>query len=435
MQRIKYLIIALAFLSLLLPVAIAISVSSSVPLAHNPQTLNSYNAIRIKRITQQLKHGMKASRQRTIGFSQRDINALLAFITRKKEHTTASAIIKDGITHITISIHTPSNPFGEYLNIQTGIPSSKHSLSLSYLKLSSLTLPGNSALTIIRNALDHVLGDALGTELINAIKVVRVIGRRLHITYQPIQNITDKVTKVLARASTATTPLALPADPKLIPTYYAYLCRQEIPREQTSLGIYLSSLLTHANKQLNHKDNQSNAIEHNKALLYAMAIYLGTDEFNVLVGAISRETIEHCKRNTPKTTLMNRKDLSLHFIYSAAFKLISDSDISFSLGELKELQDSLYGGSGFSFVDLAADRVGIRFTEFATSPGSALFIQKQASLLMNESYFFPDTSGLQEKISQHKFENELGGIEGEYYQKQLIEINRRISQKPLYLNR
>ncbi|MFC1751448.1 hypothetical protein ACFL2V_22000, partial [Pseudomonadota bacterium] len=395
MQRIKYLFFALILIALLLPLIVAVSISNNTPFANNPETLNARSAIRIKRITSQLKHGMKTSRQRSISFTERDINAVLAFITRNNDQISASANIDKEITHITFSIYVPKNPFGDYINFQVGIPSTKQTLTFAYFKLGNIAIPGDIALSITQTGLDHYLGDAIGSELINSVKAVRVLHQRIRITYNPIQNITDKVTAVITRTSGANRSLALPADPELIPRYYAYLCRQHIPREQHSLGIYLSSLLTLANKPLPDNEKTISAAEHNKAALYAMAIYLGTEEFNVLVGAIPKQVLQHCQRNAPKTTLMERKDLSLHFIYSAAFKLIADSDISFSMGELKELQDSLYGGSGFSFVDLAADRAGIRFTELATSPEGALPIQKQASLFTNESLFFPDTSGLE----------------------------------------
>ncbi len=40
-----------------------------------------------------------------------------------------------------------------------------------------------------------------------------------------------------------------------------------------------------------------------------------------------------------KPVLANRKDLSLHFIFSAAIKLLSEQGISVAVGEFKELMD------------------------------------------------------------------------------------------------
>ncbi|MGB7405054.1 MAG: hypothetical protein WA906_05150, partial [Pacificimonas sp.] len=58
-------------------------------------------------------------------------------------------------------------------------------------------------------------------------------------------------------------------------------------------------------------------------------------------------------------TLGGRRDLAMHFILSAALAT-RDAGLGQALGEWKELADSLPGGSGFSFVDLAADRAGTR---------------------------------------------------------------------------
>lgn len=45
--------------------------------------------------------------------------------------------------------------------------------------------------------------------------------------------------------------------------------------------------------------------------------------------------------------LANRQDLRLHFVFSAALKILASSGLSFSIGEFKELLDSQHGSSGF----------------------------------------------------------------------------------------
>jgi hypothetical protein len=174
-----------------------------------------------------------------------------------------------------------------------------------------------------------------------------------------------------------------------------------------------------------------NPVEENKAGLLALAIYLGSANFNSVVGAIDKETLRICKSSGSHIVLANRSDLRLHFIYSAALKVISSSELSFTLGEFKELLDSQKGGSGFSFSDLAADRAGIRFAELALDSSGALRIQRMAADLTQEEVFLPSISGLPEEIPQHLFEKR-GGIESDYYRKYLAIINVRIDKLTLY---
>ena len=172
-------------------------------------------------------------------------------------------------------------------------------------------------------------------------------------------------------------------------------------------------------------------MDENKASLLALSIFLGTTNFNSIIGAIDKKTLRKCQPRGRKIVLNNRVDLRLHFIYSAGLKVISDSGISFTIGEYKELLDSQEGGSGFSFADLAADRSGIRFAEQAMDSFGAMHIQRMAAELIQKKVFFPSIAGFPEGMPQHLFE-QRGGIEGDYYKKYLAMINERIENLPLY---
>ena len=86
--------------------------------------------------------------------------------------------------------------------------------------------------------------------------------------------------------------------------------------------------------------------------------YVNNKETNKLL-AISN-TKELPKKNYP-TFLYKRIDLAQHFIASAAITSSINGQIAKAVGEEKELNDA-NGGSGFSFIDLAADKAGTRIT-------------------------------------------------------------------------
>lgn len=80
---------------------------------------------------------------------------------------------------------------------------------------------------------------------------------------------------------------------------------------------------------------------------------------------------ERCTEIAPTVTLRGRDDLAKHWAFSAGLTAAFGSDAATDLGEWKELQDSLPRGSGFSFVDLAADRSGVRFARLALEGGKS----------------------------------------------------------------
>jgi len=86
------------------------------------------------------------------------------------------------------------------------------------------------------------------------------------------------------------------------------------------------------------------AAEENRATLLALAVFLGPDKFDTFIGALDGST---CRPARVYIGLANRNDLRLHFIFSAALQVTSNSGVSFSIGEFKELLDTERGGSGF----------------------------------------------------------------------------------------
>ena len=83
------------------------------------------------------------------------------------------------------------------------------------------------------------------------------------------------------------------------------------------------------------------------------------------------------------------------------------------VGITKELMDATEGGSGFSFVDLMADRAGNLFTAAATrNAASARAMQRRIRNGVRMAEFFPDIGGLPEGISRDDFHTTYGGLGG-----------------------
>jgi hypothetical protein len=201
------------------------------------------------------------------------------------------------------------------------------------------------------------------------------------------------------------------------------------PQMSISLAEYMTPMFDLARRRSLLNDPS----EENEAVILALAMYFGTNRFEHLTGTVRTELMKEHIPNNRRVTLRDRSDLRLHFIYSAALKLASDSGISFALGEFKELVDVAPDGSGFSFADLAADRAGIWFAEEATRDEASA--RRMQSLLSNsgrEGVFFPAISDLPENLSEQAFETEFGGIDGPGYRMVVREIDWRLERLELY---
>ena len=135
----------------------------------------------------------------------------------------------------------------------------------------------------------------------------------------------------------------------------------------------------------------------------------------------------------PKIILKQRKDLVLHFMYSAAIELFSDNVSSLSIGEIKEISDSNQGGTGFSFADLMADKAGIYLAQQLTNSASqAMQTQLRLSESFTEEDFFPDISDLPEKLSEEDFKLQFDNRQSKQYLAMLSDIDARIAGLAIY---
>jgi hypothetical protein len=127
-------------------------------------------------------------------------------------------------------------------------------------------------------------------------------------------------------------------------------------------------------------------------------------------------------------TILGRRDLAQHFFVSSYLAAAGGTQLAMSSGLMKEMADS-NGGSGFSFVDMAANRAGIVFA------GSVL--NKRVPLRAIEDGFtvaayMPNVDELPEGLSATKLLAEFGPQNDGRFQRELKRIDERLLQLPTY---
>ncbi|MFC3120862.1 PHP domain-containing protein [Agaribacter flavus] len=204
-----------------------------------------------------------------------------------------------------------------------------------------------------------------------------------------------------------------------IQTYVASLESQSFPDDSLAYPIQHLSLLASV------ESLEGDPILENQALIWALALKYGGRRFAKMASLPPVEV--------EGKTLRGRRDLALHFIYSAILQQIGDNQISFAIGELKELYDTNAGGSGFSFADLAADKAGTLFADNLTkSKRHAIEMQNKMNGIQDESSFMPFIHDLPEGLSLSKFEQLFGSTESEYYIAFEDDILERVLALPIY---
>ena len=106
--------------------------------------------------------------------------------------------------------------------------------------------------------------------------------------------------------------------------------------------------------------------------------------------------------STPSIRLTIPVDLETHAVFQRLAKAANLST-GRAMGEWKELSDSRPGGTGFSFVDLAADRAGLALARRATDPATAAVTAKRLQSADTE-YLLPIRAlALSEGLTEQQF--------------------------------
>jgi hypothetical protein len=177
----------------------------------------------------------------------------------------------------------------------------------------------------------------------------------------------------------------------------------------------------------------TDAVLPNRAAILALGKILGDDAVTRVGGADRDDDAAPARAAVrQRIRLGGRADLSRHFWVSAALAVLADEQRSLALGFAKEVMDSTPGGSGFSFIDMAANKAGIRLATAATrSTKGAHALQARIGRGVAVADLLPPLADLPEGISRDDLQSTFGGLGGAETQRLLAEIDQRIAALPL----
>ena len=316
-----------------------------------------------------------------------------------------------------------------YLNASVQVHPSSGPLDIKQVTLGMLTVPGETALNVLGWFADQLWGPGKGANLLAMVRSVQFQQDEVKVEVTrpggwDLQRLKQSGLSVYRELFSS------PQQTADLEFYYKIAADYAVANPNSSLVSYFQLLFRQAQRRTAvYQDEPGRAQQENQAVLLAMAQLLGGRNLQLLVNEVKRSP----GGKAPRVTLARRPDLQQHFIYSATIHLLTNQNVSDTVGEAKELLDSIKGGSGFSFVDLLADRAGVRFAQIAIgSPSSAAALQQFFSQERSEAELFPSKSKLPEGISQQDFEQQYQSVDSEDYRKILADINLRLDALPLY---
>jgi len=356
-----------------------------------------------------------------IELNEADLNLAGNYLLNRYSKSAADLDFKNDELRFKVTITLPENSLGKYLNIsfRLGNVEGYDLPVITKFKTGKLLLPAKLATFVIDTIIQHSSLNEYFILATRPLKAVKIDAEKLTITYYP-----NKDTLIQARNFLTHT-----GDTSALNIYQQKLA-DIVAKHDPKWRLSLADLLRPLFEMAYQRSSLENAIDENRIVISAINDYVNKQETKKLLSTPEPEPITGQQYSA---FLYKRIDLAQHFIGSAALTASINKQAAQIAGEEKELSDAQEGGSGFSFIDLAADKAGTRFGEMATSsPENARKMQKAMSEIKDYSDFMPDPRDLPEHMNEDDFKQRFESINSPLYQDILKQIDARISAMPIY---
>lgn len=403
------------------------------PAVTSAKTVTADDATRARALAKRIiKEVLHATTTTTLMLNEKDVDGIFALMNRAVPRLAGDATISAQGLDAAVTFQLPRNPLRNYVNLRFGLKPSATGLDLETTSLGQIPVPGPLITFLIQQGVNLTLGDGTGSKLIQSVTAVEFERDMVKLQIEPMPDLRGRLKALSKSLAKVRNEVALLGNQEVIGLYYSKLVELDnIGREPDAAS--LADVLGPLFLLVKDRSKLDDPATENQAALLALVMYFGDARFERLTGPVRQGALKgHIPRNRG-IRLGGRRDLLLHFIISAGLKLVSDQGVAMAIGEFKELLDSGRGGTGFSFVDLAADRAGLRFAEIATGPNSgALHLINVLAGKTDEKTFFPHFLDLPEGLFESAFKSRYGDVNDPRYASIVEEIDKRLAGAEAY---
>jgi len=344
--------------------------------------------------------------------TERDINIASAYLLNSYTPTQSYIQLQAEQLYFQLRFHLP-----EFLWIKRSIALNfslyVHAYStpkIQSFKLGKLSIPDQYAGNLLAYAIQHSPLQPYLQHIIKNLKALRLLSKELHITYQFPENIPSPLRNLL-----------MPKTQWTVLQHYQKQLQISLQQHDPAWLLSLHDVLQPLFYLAYQRSVTGNPIEENRLALLVAHYYINQTQRSLFTNALHYPVYAY-----------KRQDIARHFIASAALAISSDKQVAQLLSVEKELHDAKQK-SGFSFIDLAADKAGIQFGLLATqSKQSARLLQLKMQSTSSYRDFIPKIKDLPENLSYANFKQQYPSVYGKKYQQLLQRIDQRINASPIY---
>lgn len=355
--------------------------------------------------------------QKTIQLSEKELNVALSYLLNYYAQGSRSQIVVGQESlHFKISLSMEKKYFGRHLNISFDLTKHNGLPVIHTLQIGKIKVADEFAGFMLESIVIYTPLKEYYILVSQHVRNIKIIGKNLIINYIPTPDIALINKLSLSKKNYQSVILYQHEITKIIAGHN--------PRMRLSLARLLQPLFKLAYQRSIHEK----AVVENRAVLIAISTYVYREE----IQAYFPYDISPVTSRQFPPSLYRRTDMAKHFMISAALAATGAEALGQLLGQEKEVSDAKYG-SGFSFVDLACDRAGLKFGKMAVASGTqARLLQKKMSSIKDYRAFMPEFRDLPESMSKNVFKRKYNAVNSAQYQNMLKIIDQRIDKLDIY---
>lgn len=362
--------------------------------------------------------GKKTSNLKTLELTEKDLNLAVNHLINKHLKSTTNIKLKDNGLDFIMTFNLPDILFGNYLNIKFNLTKRNNSPAINNLTIGQIPISEGMASMMLDKLIRNPPVKRYYLLANEQIKDIQVNSNKLEITYNPGPETLTKARNILTNR----------ADDEALLIYQRKLL-EVIAVHDRNWRLSLAELLKQLFQLAYERSSLENAIEENRNVIFIVNAYVNNHDIHYF----SSQLLPPTPGQKLPVYLYKRVDMAKHFMGSAAITATGSGFLANMLGLEKEIRDSHKGGSGFSFVDLAADRAGMYFGDIATSSQeNARKIQYAMSGIKDYTAFMPDVRDLPENIETKELVKQYQSVDSKASQKILKLIDDRIASSSVY---
>lgn len=350
-------------------------------------------ALLVRRQVQQIRAQLRSNDGRaSIRMTPADLTGVAALISALEKFGQVDVAVADNA----LSIRS-SRQFGFlWMNGEATISSSRKGFPDTRLQIGDLPLGSRLSRWIINRAIDVARGRGIEVppvdDLVRSLRInPKAVALDIHL---PLGG---------AFANDISNFRTQPIDARLTASIYCRLLSANAEAPTSDMAILVQRAFA-------DPTSAKSVADQNRAAFVALAMYAASPEAGRLAGDATQR-VQQCKGTRGEALLAGRADLASHWALSAALAVSLGDDVGRAMGEWKELSDSRPGGSGFSFVDLAADRAGLAFARQASNPETATATARNLRMATT-GYLLPIRAlALSEGLTERQFVSKFNALD------------------------